>query len=115
MKNNKETITQKMYDLLKESISVLNKLPRDFKFTIGDRIQNTLSDLLEIYIQAYYYAKTKKLPLLQEANIQLEIARYYFRLCFDLGLINSRKYQAFAEKLHEIGKMTGGWIKSLEK
>ncbi len=33
----KESIISKAYDLLKYSIPVLNKFPRDFKFTLGDR------------------------------------------------------------------------------
>ena len=57
--------------------------------------------------------KPKK-ALLVQANIQLEIIRHYFRLGYDLGLYASTKYQYFAETLHEIGSMTGGWIKSLE-
>jgi hypothetical protein len=47
-------------------------------------------------------------------NIRLEILRHYFRLCYDLGLYNSLKYKDFAERLDEIGRMTGGWLKSLK-
>jgi len=101
--------------LLKNTIPVLNKFPRSQKFVLGDRIQNQLSELLEIYIEAYYLSKHQKIPLLKQANIKLEILRHYFRLAYDLGLYKSTIYQSFAEKLHEIGKMTGGWLKSLEK
>ena len=92
---------------------MLNKLPRNQKFTLGDRIQNQLSDMLELYINAYYLPKAEKKAALDKANISLEITRHYFRLCYDLGLFNSIKYHDFAKKLNEIGKMTGGWIKSL--
>jgi len=85
MKNNKETITQKVYDLLKNTIPV------------------------------FFQSKNQKIPLLNQANIKLEILRHYFRLAYDLGLYNSNRYQFFAEKLHEIGRMTGGWLKSLTK
>ena len=115
MKENKETIIQKMYEFLKNTIPVLNKFPRSQKFTLGDRIQNQLSDLLELYIQAYYASASGKKPLLHQANIQLEIIRHYFRLAYELGLYHSNRYQDFAERLHEIGRMTGGWLKSLEK
>lgn len=115
MKNNKETITQKVYDLLKNTIPVLNRFPRNQKFVLGDRIQNQLSELLELYINAYFQSKNHKVPLLNQANIKLEILRHYFRLAYDLGLYKSTIYQSFAEKLHEIGRMTGGWLKSLDK
>ena len=101
--------------MLKNTIPILNKFPRNQKYVLGDRIQNQLSELLELYIKAYYLPKTQKIPLLKQANIQLEIIRHFFRLAYDLGLYPSTKYQFFAEKLHEIGRMTGGWLKSLEK
>lgn len=115
MKSNDAPIVQKSYDLLKESITVVNKFPRSQKFTLGDRIQNKLTDLLDIYIRALYAPKPAKKSLLTEANIQLEMLRHYYRLAYDLGLFHSIKYQFFAEYLLEIGRMTGAWIKFLEK
>lgn len=78
-------------------------------------MQNQLSDLLELYIEAFYAPPDQKRILLPKANIALEKLRYFFRLGYDLGLYNSLRYQEFAERLQEIGKMTGGWIKSLDK
>jgi hypothetical protein len=112
---NKEKIIGKVYDLLKNTIPFVNKIPKNQKYVLGDRIQNQLSDLLELYIEAFYKPASEKKSLLFKANIQLEILRHYFRLCYDLGLYSSRKYQFFAEKLDEIGRMTGAWIKSLSK
>lgn len=113
MKEHKTIIAQKVYELLKSTIPMLNKFPRNQRFTLADRIQNQLSDLLEVYIQAYYVPTAQKKPLLHQANIQLEILRHYFRLGYDLGLYPSTRYQELAEHLHEIGRMTGGWLKSI--
>ena len=90
-----------------------NKFPRSQRFSLGDRIQNQLSDLLELYIAAYYLPTAQKKAILQKANIKLEVLRHYYRLSYELGFYPFSKYQQFAEALHEIGKMTGGWIKSL--
>ena len=43
-----EIILSKIYHLLKETIVVVNKFPRQFKFTLADRIQNLLFDVLEL-------------------------------------------------------------------
>jgi len=91
------TIAHKVYSLLLRTIPVLNRFPRNQKFTLGDRIQNQLSDLLELYVHAYYAPKAEKKELLVKANIQLEIIRNYFRLGYDLGLYASTQYQYFAE------------------
>lgn len=111
MKN--EVILSKTYELLKETITTVNKFPRSFKFTLADRIQNLLSNVLEQLIEAFYTSKKFKLGILKRVNISLEQLRYYYRLAFELGLYNSTKYHLFAEKVNEIGRMTGGWIRSL--
>jgi|APTNR8051073442_1049403.scaffolds.fasta_scaffold13708_1 hypothetical protein len=114
MATSNETIIQKAYDLLKYTIPVLEKFPRNQKFTLANRIQDALSELLEELIRAYYAPISIKKEKLQGVNVRLEILRHYFRLCYDIGLYNSLKYKDFAERLDEIGRMTGGWLKSLK-
>ena len=72
-----------------------------------------LGELLELLIEAYYAPATQKRNLLVRTNILLEKLRYYFRLGFDLGLYTSTRYNDFAKRLDEIGRMCGGWLKSL--
>jgi len=111
--NQQASILTATYELLKFMISIIKNFPRDQKFLIADRMQNMSSDILEIFIEAYYsQAKDKKAKLMQ-ANILLEKLRYYVRLCYELGYYNSIKYGTIMEKLQEIGRMNGGWIKSL--
>ncbi|QQS28605.1 MAG: diversity-generating retroelement protein Avd [Sphingobacteriales bacterium] len=114
MENNKETIVLKVYDLLKYVVPILNRLPRSQKFVFADRIQNQLSDLLEMMIDAYYAAGNNKLPILHRINLQLEKTRYFVRLGHDLGLFSSGIYRELSKRLLEIGRMNGGWIKSLK-
>lgn len=110
---NNESIITKTYDLLRHSIPLLNRFPRDFKFTLGERIQRMLADLLELLIEAYYQPPNQKRQTLQRVNILLEKLRHFFRLGYDLGLYTSLHYQDYAERLNEIGRMVGGWLKSI--
>ena len=110
-----ETIINKSYDLLKFSIPVLNKLPRSFKFTFGDRVQQLLTTVLELLIEAFYQPQEHKRATLLRVNITLEKLRHYLRLGFELGLYASPKYRDFAQRVDEIGRMTGGWLKSLQE
>lgn len=111
----KDTIVAKAYDLLKVGTPFIAKLPKNHKFTYGDRVQNMLSDLLELMIEAYFAPTAQKRLLLKKINILLEKLRYFFRLGYDLGLFDSLKYQDFAERINEIGRMCGGWLKKLPK
>ncbi len=109
----KETIVARAYDLLKAAIPVLNALPRNYKFTLGDRLQNHLCDLLESLIEAVYLPPAEKKPVLRQVNLRLEKIRFLFRLGYDLGLYHSPVYQRFVAQVDEIGRMTGGWLKTL--
>lgn len=109
-----ETIINKAYDLLKFSLPLLNKIPRAYKFTYADRVQNLLSEVLELLLEAFYQPADQKQPTLLRVNITLEKLRHYFRLGYELGFYNSVRYQEFAQQIDEIGRMTGGWIKSLK-
>jgi hypothetical protein len=51
---NELPIIQKTHDLIQWYVPVLNRLPRDHKFMLGDRIITGLYDLLEGLIQACY-------------------------------------------------------------
>lgn len=108
-----ETIITKTYAFVKETVLAVEKMPRGFKFTLGDKIQAMATQLLEQSIEAYYAPKEEKKKRLFAINILLEKMRHFFRLGFDVGLYSSKKYEYFAQQLNEIGKMVGAWIKSL--
>jgi 23S rRNA-intervening sequence protein len=109
----KNTILVQTYELLKMMAGVLKHYPRDQKFLIADRIQNLISDVLELFIEAYYTSGDAKKSKLLRANVQLEKLRYYIRLSYELGFFNSVKYGTIMEEIQEIGRMNGGWIKSV--
>lgn len=48
-------------------------------------------------------------------DVELMKLRVYLRLSFRLGFLPSKKYEVWSEKLIEIGKMLGGWIKSVKE
>jgi len=102
-------IIQKTYDLIKWYVPILNRLPRDHKFMLGDRIIKSLYGLLEKLIIARYL--TEKLALLETLNSQLDLLRYQTRLLLDFELISRKRYQHVAKILTEIGRDLGGWIK----
>lgn len=59
-------IIQKTYDLIKWYVPILNRLPRDHKFLLGNRIITELYDLLDSLIVARY--ARQKLAQLEELN-----------------------------------------------
>lgn len=106
---NELPIIQKTYDLIKWYVPHLNRLPRQHKFSLGDRISSGLYDLLESLIKARY--SLDKVAQLKAINIQLEILRYQTRLLYDFDLMDTRRLEFISNAFNEIGKDLGGWIK----
>lgn len=102
-------IIQKTYDLVKWYVPILNKLPKDHKFTLGERIITNLYDLLEGLIEVRF--SQKKLPQLRQLNVQLEVLRYQTRLLLDFELLSVRRYEYVSQRVNGIGAELGGWIK----
>ena len=71
-------VIQKTYDLVKWYIPILNRLPRDHRFTLGERMVNGLYDLLEGLITARY--SHHKLEQLEQLNHRLDLLRHQTRL-----------------------------------
>jgi hypothetical protein len=59
-------IIQKTYDLIQWYVPILNRLPKSYKFTLGDRIAANLYDILEMLIRARY--AREKLKILEDIN-----------------------------------------------
>ncbi|MEO0759724.1 MAG: diversity-generating retroelement protein Avd [Cyanobacteria bacterium J06648_16] len=102
-------IIQKAYDLIKWYVPILNKLPRDHRFQLGDRMVTGLYDLLESLIFARY--QRDKLPLLQAINSKLDVLRHQTRLLLDFDLLSHQRYQYAVRLMHGVGQDLGGWIK----
>ncbi|MCU0567318.1 MAG: diversity-generating retroelement protein Avd [Oculatellaceae cyanobacterium Prado106] len=93
-------IIQKTYGFTKWYLPILNRLPRAYKFTLGDRITTILYELLEGFITARY-TSSEKHQLLQRLNAKLDILRYQTRLLFDLELIKCDRYE-YSSKIIEV-------------
>jgi len=102
-------IIQKTYDLIKWYVPILNKLPRNYRFLLGDRTTTLLYDLLEGLITARY--SNKKLSQLESLNANLDILRYQSRLMLDFNLIDVKRYEYISQHMNAIGTDLGGWIR----
>jgi hypothetical protein len=100
----------KAYDFVLWLLPKVEKFPRAFRFTVGDRLTVNGLDLLLLLVEAAY--SSSKEGLLEEANRKINGTRYLLRLSKDLRLLTMDSYGFAAEGLDEIGRMVGGWRKS---
>lgn len=99
-------IIEQTRDLILWYVPLLNRLPRDHRFTLGERIINSLYELLEELVRARY-AK-QKLAQLQAINLRLEKLRYQTKLLLaklllDLKLIDAQRFHHGAKLTNEAG------------
>jgi hypothetical protein len=102
-------IIEKTYELIRWYVPILNRLPRTYKFTLGDRVAVGLYDLLEGLIEARY--SSHKLNRLNQMNTQIAKLRYQTRLLFDFELLSMKRYEFASLQLRGIGVELGGWVK----
>lgn len=91
-------------------IPLLDQFPRNRRFTLGERIESGLLDVLnQLLIAAYSRDKTAPLDI---ANQTLAVTRHLWRLCFELKVITIQRYHHGAELLVDLGRQIGGWRKA---
>ena len=103
-------VVEKTYDFLLWLLPKAEKLPRSFRFSVGDRMVAAGLDLLLALVEASFSAE--KGALLDTANRRANGLRYLLRLSKDLKLLTLDSYGFAALRLEEIGRMIGGWQKS---
>lgn len=108
------SIIQKTYDFIKWYVPILNGLPRDHHFILGDRIIRNLYDLLEGLLQARYASRQDKVFFLKKLNNLLDIIRYQTRLLFDFNLVSAKRYEYTNQQINAIGSELGKWLKQLQ-
>jgi hypothetical protein len=94
-------IIQKTYDLVKWYVPILNRLPRQYKFTVGDRMIIGLYELLEGLISARY--ARDKLAQLEALNVKIDILRHQTRLLLDFQEMSTERYEYAGRLLNDIG------------
>ena len=70
--------------------------------------------MLEGIMLASQLSKAEKLPILQRASAKLNLLRVYVRLAKEVRALDNKKYLILQEDIDEIGRMLGGWLRSLQ-
>ena len=110
MKDNTPQAVQGCHELMLWMIPQLDKFPRNRRFTLGEKIEQSLLDVLSLLIEATY-TKRGKSRLLEQINTQLSVLRHLWRLAFELKVIAQKQYAHGSRLLVDLGRQIGGWQK----
>ena len=81
---------QDCHELLRWLIPHLDKFPRARRFTLGERVESGLLDVLSGLVEAAY--ERDKAPALRRANRRLQVVRHLWRLCYELEVVPMRRF-----------------------
>jgi len=98
-----------LFDLTLWMMRTTNRFPKNWRVSLGDRIDNLVLKML-LTAQSAGFRK-EKLALLLELSEDLESLRTLTRLATELECIHGRQREYVARQIDEIGKQVGGWIK----
>jgi four helix bundle protein len=104
-------IYQKYYDLMLYSLPIIGRFPKDQRFILGQQIENAMLEIGRMIVHANKLRQKK--GKLYEIDIELEKLRFLIRLSKDLKIMTVSKYGHHCERLDEIGRLLGGWLKAV--
>ena len=106
-------IFTRTYDLLSWLIPQTVKFPRQQRCVVAAALSRTAFRFQEELIDASF--SKNPLPVLEQADSTLTKLRFYLRLSHDLKLFSSGQYEHVSAMVTEIGRILGGWKKSIRK
>lgn len=108
-------IFKKTYDFLKEFYIFELDFPKKDRYTLGQRCEEYILQILEGIMIAAQTTRNHKLPILESVSKKLDILKVFIRMASDLNVLSDKRYIVCQNHIQEIGKMLGGWIKSTRK
>ncbi len=97
-------------ELLLWVIPHLDKLPKNRRYTLGEKLETRILTVLELLVSAAY--APNKRPFLLQANRDLEVCRHLWQLCHDLRTVPVNSYEHGSKLMLILGRQIGGWLKA---
>ncbi len=111
MPERQSPIFSKTYDFILWLLNHTERFPKSERFRMGKRIEDASFAFYEFLVEA---ARTQQTAAaLRDADLELTKLRLYLRLSHARKITSLDQYQYAAACLVEIGKLLGGWIKTI--
>ncbi len=102
-------IFTRTYDLLRWLLPCTVKFPRQQRFVLAEKLQQTALDFQDRLMEAGLGMDPP--TALHRADVELGKLRVYLRLCRDLELLSLGQYEHVTGMVVEIGRLLGAWRK----
>jgi len=89
------------------------KIPKFDRYTIGEKVFDLLLEITTDTRTAEYQSAMDKRLTLEKISRKINSVKILVRLTNSLQIIDEKIYIKMESDLQEIGRMLGGWIRSL--
>jgi len=111
--NNELPVIKKVYELYKTFYGYAKLFPKKDKYVLGSRCEEYIIATLELLLAASSAPKSEKHVFIVQANVKFDTLKIFIRIANDIKMLDNKKYLVLQKQLQEIGRMLGGWQKSL--
>ena len=103
----------KLYDFYKLLDSHYDKIPKTKRYTLWKRCENVTLSILTQLIRTGPLQGEVRVQALQAMSHEVDLLKVLIRLAQDTHTVTPKQYMVMQTSLQEIGKMIGGWLKSV--
>jgi len=83
--------------------------------SLGFKIDGLFLEVAELFFIASSISRDQKINYLNKAVVKFDLLKFFLQLSWEAKVLDNKKYVALSTHLDEVGKMLGGWKKSIEK
>jgi len=106
-------IIEKIYSLYAHAADIAAHSEKRWRYTLAQKAEASILELLSEVAMARHAPRPLKSPYLLRASGRLETLKFSLRLMLDFKVANETKIFQAQSRAAEIGRMLGGWLKSL--
>lgn len=106
-------VIEKVYQIYKPLVIINSKVEKAHRYSLAAGTEQTVLVLLELLLSASVAPKTHKSAYLVKAQSKMSILQLELRLYLELELANPTKLFQLQSDLKEVGRMLGGWLRSV--
>ena len=106
-------IYKQTYDILLRTMSATKDFPREYKYTLGQKIKDELIELVVMIYRAN--SATDKVRHIESIVERVQAIQLMLRLSHDMKILSRRHYAALSEMTDDLARQAQGWLKSSGK
>ena len=108
-------LLQKAKELYALWYNCYKSLPKAHRYTLGAKIDNLLTEIIEAISSASFSTPVDKQPYLKIAIRKNDTIKLFLLILWETKSLDNNKYLSLSERINEIGRMLGGWNGQLTK